>query len=243
MTKETSKNFKKITLMVPCYNEEKGIAEVIKDINITKLKDAGYKVEVLVIDNNSTDKTAEVAKKLGGRVIFEPNPGKGNAIKAGFKNISKDVDFVVMVDGDNTYKPSEMLRLIEPLESGFSDVIIGSRLEGHMKGKAMSRSHRLANWFFTFMVRYFYWANVTDTCTGYFAWTRKSIEILNSHIKSAGFAIEAEMITKMAKLGLRIHAVPITYDPRHGESKLAPISDGLKITWMLIKNKGWKPGK
>jgi dolichol-phosphate hexosyltransferase len=238
-----TKKFKKITLMVPCYNEEKGIPNVIKDVPVKKLKEMGYKIEVLVINNNSTDKTAEVAKKLGARVVDEPRPGKGNAIKTGFKSIAKDVDFALMVDGDNTYKPHEMLRLIEPLESGFSDVIIGSRLEGNMKGKAMSFSHRLANWFFTFITRFFYGANVTDTCTGYFAWTRKAIDVLNGHIKAEGFAIEAEMITKMAKLGLRIHSVPITYDPRHGESKLAPISDGLKITWMLLKNIKWKPGK
>jgi len=238
-----SKKFKKITLMVPCYNEEKGIPKVIKDINKKELKQRGYKIEVLVINNNSTDKTAKVAKKLGARVIDEPNPGKGNAIKTGFKNISKDTDYIVMVDGDNTYKPHEMLRLIEPLESKFSDVIIGSRLEGTMKGKAMSPSHRLANWFFTFMTRHFYQANISDTCTGYFAWTKKAVRVLNGYITSQGFAIEAEMITKMAKLKLRMHSVPITYDPRHGESKLAPISDGLKITRMLIKNIGWKKGK
>jgi len=238
-----SKKLKKITLMVPCYNEEEGIPKVIKDINKKELKERGYEIEVLVIDNNSTDKTAKVAKKLGARVVFEPNPGKGNAIKTGFKNIAKDVDYVVMVDGDNTYKPHEMLRLIEPLESKFSEVIIGSRLEGTMKGKAMSFSHRAANWFFTFLTRFFYKANITDTCTGYFAWTRKSTQILNGHISAKGFAIEAEMITKMARLGLRMHSVPITYDPRHGESKLAPISDGLKITRMLIKNIGWMPGK
>jgi len=231
---------KKITLMVPCYNEEKGIVEVMKDVPYEKMKKLGYKIEVLVIDNNSKDNTAKVAKKLGARVVFEPKPGKGNAIKKGFQSISRDTDYVVMVDGDDTYKPYEMNRLIEPLESGFSDVIIGSRLEGNMKGRAMSFSHRLANWFFTFITRRFYGANVTDTCTGYFAWTKHAVTTLNSHIQSKGFAIEAEMITKMARLGLRIHSVPITYDPRHGESKLAPISDGLKITGMLFRNINWK---
>ena len=234
---------KKITLMVPCYNEEKGIVEVIKDIPFKEFKKKGYNVDVLVIDNNSNDKTAEVARKLGAKVIIEPRPGKGNAIRAGFRNISKDTDFVVMVDGDNTYKPREMLRLIELLESNFSDAVIGSRLEGNMVGEAMSFSHRLANWFFTFLTRRFYGANVTDTCTGYFAWKKEVVDNLNKYIRSPGFAIEAEMITKMAKLGYRVHSVPITYEPRHGESKLAPIRDGIKITWMLFKNKGWKGRK
>lgn len=236
------KALKKITVVIPCYNEEKGIGEVIKGIPKQRLKELGYKTEVLVIDNNSTDQTKSIALKHKAIVIEEKKQGKGNALKTGFENISKDTDFVVMLDGDNTYKAHEMLRLIEPLESNFCDVIVGSRLEGRMNGHAMSASHRLANWFFTFITRHFYGANVTDTCTGYFAWKKQVIDNLNGHIKSPGFAIEAEMITKMAKLGHKIYSVPITYDPRRGDSKLAPIGDGLKITLMLIKNIHWKPG-
>lgn len=232
---------KKITLLIPCYNEEKSIGKVIDEVPKEKLKKLGFNIEILVIDNNSKDKTAEVAKKKGARVVRELKQGKGNAIKTGFESISKNTDYVVMLDGDDTYKPYEMLRLIEPLDSGFGDVIIGSRLEGKMTKNAMSVSHRLANWFFTFMTRHFYGANVSDTCTGYFAWTKHAVDVLNGHIKSKGFAIEAEMISKMAKLKLKIFSVPITYDPRHGESKLHPFKDGMKITWMLIKNARWKP--
>jgi len=234
---------KKITVVIPCFNEEKGLGKVIKDIPKQKLKELGYKVEVLVIDNNCSDKTAKVARKLGARVIKEKKIGKGNALRTGFRNISKDTDFVVMLDGDNTYKAYEILRLVEPLDSGFCDVIIGSRLEGKRNEYSMSFSHKFVNWAWTFFVRQFYFANVTDVCTGYFAWTRKAINKLNGYIKSPGFAIETEMITKMAKLGHKIYSVPITYDSRYGYSKLSPISDGLKISWMLIKNLAWKPGK
>ncbi len=237
------KKMKKIIILIPCYNEELGISKVIKSIPKKQLKKLGYSTEVLVIDNNSQDKTSEIAKKAGARVIFEPRQGKGNALRTGFRNISSDTDYVVMLDGDNTYKAKEIPRLIEPLESNFCDVIVGSRLEGKMNGKAMSFSHRLANWFFTFITRNFYRANVTDTCTGFFAWKIKVVNKLNGYIKSPGFAIEAEMITKMAKLGYKIYSVPITYDKRAGnsESKLSPIWDGIKITWMLIKNIWWKP--
>jgi len=234
---------KKITVVIPCYNEEKGIGKVIKGIPKKELKQRGYDVEVVVIDNNCSDKTSCIAKKLGAKVIVESNPGKGNAIRAGFRNIGKDTDYVVMLDGDDTYKSYEILRMIEPLDAGFCDVIIGSRLEGRMNGHAMSFSHRLANWFFTFLARNFYGANVTDTCTGYFAWTRKAIVTLNGYLESSGFAIEAEMITKMAKLKQKVYSVPITYDPRKGESKLTPLGDGLRITNMLLKNIWWKPGR
>ena len=239
------KKLKKITLLIPCYNEAKGIKQVIKGIPKKKLEQLGYKIEIIVIDNNSTDNTSKIAKSLGARIIFEPKQGKGNAIRTGFRNISKDTDFVVMLDGDNTYKPHEMPRLIEPLDSNFCDVIIGSRLEGRMNGHSMTFSHKFVNWAWTFFVRHFYGANVTDTCTGYFAWTAKAIKKLNGYIKSSGFAIETEMITKMAKMKYKIFSVPITYDPRNGKehSKLRPIKDGLKISWMLIKNLGWKPEK
>ncbi len=236
---------KKITLLIPCYNEEEGIGTVIKSVPKNMLKKQGYNIEILVIDNNSTDKTVNIAKRKGARVIEEAEQGKGKALKTGFDSLSKDTDFVVMLDGDNTYKPEEMLRLVEPLDNNFSDVVVGSRLEGNMNGHAMSFSHRLANWFFTFITRRLYGANVTDTCTGYFAWKKGVVDHLNGHIKSKGFAIEAEMISKLSRMGYRIHSVPITYDPRHGETKsnLRPISDAIKITWMLIKNMFWKPEK
>lgn len=249
-TKQTTpspKTYKKITLMVPCYNEEASIGELIDNIPVEKLNKAGFKIEVLVIDNNCTDKTAEIARKKGARVISETNQGKGNAIKTGFNNIPKDVDYIVMLDGDNTYKPAEILRLIEPLDNNFADVVVGSRLEGHMATHAMSKSHRLANWLFTFLTRFLYNANVTDTCTGYFAWTKHAIDVLNmnGNIQSKGFAIEAEMISKMARLKLRVFSVPITYAPRppttNSKSKLSPFKDALKIIWMLLKNKRWKP--
>jgi dolichol-phosphate mannosyltransferase len=234
-------NIKKITVLIPCYNEEKGIGKVIDGVPIKQLTRLGFQTEIIVINNNSNDHTTKVAKEKGAKVVSEKKQGKGNALKTGFKNISKDTDYVVMLDGDDTYKPKEILRLIEPLENGFCDVIIGSRLEGKLNDHSFSLSHRLANWFFTFFVRRFYLVNTTDTCTGYFAWKKKVVDELAPHIKSDGFAIEVEMITKMAKLGYKIFSVPITYDKREGNSKLSPIMDGIKIVWMLFKNLKWKP--
>jgi glycosyltransferase involved in cell wall biosynthesis len=241
----SNKKFKKITLMIPCYNEEQGIGKVIDGLPLDKLKQNNYKIEVLVIDNNCKDNTASIARSKGARVVCAPLQGKGNAIRTGFQSIPQDVDYIVMIDGDDTYKSAEILRLIEPLDNGFCDVIVGSRLEGKIEGHAMSISHRLANWLFTFITRHFYGANVTDTCTGYFAWKASVIRNLNGYIGAKGFAIESEMISKMARLGYQIYSVPITYDPRAGKtkSKLRPFRDALKIIFMLIKNVRWKPKK
>src|SRR5436309_3271335 len=119
MAPTTTPTLKKITVVIPCYNEEAGIAAVIKGFPRAILRRHGYTLEVLVVDNNSTDKTAEVARAAGARVIHEPKQGKGNAIRAAFYNVSEDTDYVVMCDGDDTYKAHEILRLVEPLSSGF----------------------------------------------------------------------------------------------------------------------------
>jgi dolichol-phosphate mannosyltransferase len=232
---------KKIAIVIPCFNEEKGLGRVIDGVPKDQLAHLGYQTEIIVIDNNSCDQTIEVAKDRGVRIVSENKQGKGNALRAGFRNVSNDTDYVVMLDGDNSYKSHEIPRLIEPLESGFCDVVIGSRLEGKLNGTSLSLSHRLANWIFTFFVRRLYLVNTTDTCTGYFAWNKKVIDDLLPYITSNGFAIEAEMITKMARLGYKIYSVPITYDAREGNSKLSPIIDGIQITWMLFKNLAWEP--
>ena len=231
---------KHITVLIPCYNEAEGIGQVIKAFPKTSLKRHGYELDVLVIDNNSSDNTAEEASKAGARVIHESKQGKGNAIRTGFYNIG-NTDYVVMLDGDDTYRPEEVGRLIELLDSGFTEVVIGSRLGGRIGVGSMKSFNRIGNWVYSHLVRYSYQVNVTDVLTGYFAWKREVIENLRPHLESDGFAIEMEMITKMARLGHEIYSVPISYHARAGESSLRPIYDGSRILWMYAKNLTWKP--
>lgn len=230
---------RKITVLIPCYNEEKGIGKVIDSVPVKKLERMNFTTEILVINNNSTDNTANVVKSKGVRVVEEKKKGKGNAIRAGFDALDKDTQYVVMLDGDNTYKASEIPRLIEPLVSNFCDVIVGSRLGGKTGKNSLKFKNRLANWGYTFLVRHFYRANVTDVLSGYFAWKKEVIDKLRPHLKSAGFAIEMEMITKLVKLGFEIYSVPITYDRREGETKINSIRDGAKILQMFLQNLFW----
>ena len=227
--------------MIPCYNEEKGVGKVIQAIPKEKLHSLGYKVHILVIDNNSNDKTSQVAKKYGAEVLFEKKQGKGHAIRKGIKHISQDTDLVVMLDGDNTYNPKEMLRLVEPLDAGFCDVVIGSRLAGKISQGSMTRFNRAGNWFFTFLVRTWYHENVTDVCTGYFAWKNPVLKQLSKFLESDGFSIEMEMITKMARMNFDIYSVPISYANRSGQTHLRPFGDGKKILHAWIRNLTWKP--
>jgi glycosyltransferase involved in cell wall biosynthesis len=232
---------KKITILIPCYNEATAIADVIKKFPRDKLTRYGYTLDILVIDNNSSDATAEIALAAGARVIHESKPGKGNAIRAGFYNIKDDTDYVAMLDGDDTYRPEEILRLIEPIDSGFAQVIIGSRMHGRIRAGSMKKFNHFGNRVYSRLVRTAYGVPVTDVLTGYYAWSREAVEVLRPHLKAQDFTIEMEMVTKMARLGYGIYSVPISYDARIGDSSLKPITDGSRIMKTYVRNLMWRP--
>ena len=234
---------KKIIVIVPCYNESEAIASVLKAFPHKDLSRLKWTVEVIVVDNNSTDCTGEIARQHGAEVIIEKIQGKGNAMLLGLRAVPADADYVVMLDGDDTYKPREILRMIEPLDSGFCDVILGSRIQGKITIGAMSGTSRVGNWLFSFLVRCFYQVNVTDVLTGYFAWKKSALDKMLPHIKSSGFEIEMEMITKMARLGVEVYSVPISYHPRKGISKLNHYRDGLLIFGTFLANLHWTPAR
>ena len=230
---------KKVLIIIPCFNEESSIADVIDGIPKDGLAHT-YDIDVLVIDNNSSDNTAAIAKQMGARLVHEPLQGKGNAIRTAFRNLG-DADYVVMLDGDNTYRPEELGRVLEPLNSGFCDVVIGSRLCGRIEDGSMTMLNRVGNWIYSHLVRYSYHVNVTDVLTGYFAWKREVVDGLLPHLQAEGFAIEMEMITKMARLGNDIYSVPISYHSRDGESTLSPLIDGARIFKTYVANLRWRP--
>jgi glycosyltransferase involved in cell wall biosynthesis len=232
---------KKLTVLIPCYNEEAGIGLVIDEVPVELLRRQGLKAKIVVVDNNSKDKTAKIALSKKVEVIEEHSQGKGNALITGFKAVCRDSDYVVIIDGDYTYKSKEILRLIEPLESGFCDAIAGSRIGGKTVRGSLGFSHRFVNWIFAFFVRQFYSANITDVLTGFVAIKSSVLKILIPNLQATDFTIEMEMVTKLRKLGFTIHSVPITYDIRLGKSKLRSYRDGLKILWMFVRNLNWKP--
>ncbi|SRR5581483_6729427 len=236
-----NQSIRKVTVIVPCYNEAEGIGSVVSGFNKEELRRFGYTLDIIVVDNNSTDATAEIAARMGARVITERAKGKGNAMRTGFRSIAPDTDYVVMLDGDDTYSSKEIIRMVEPLRAGFADVIVGSRLCGKMYADSMPTFNRIGNWFYTTLVRIFYRANVSDVLTGYFAWNKTVIDTLAPHLISPGFAIEMEMITKMARMNCEIYSVPISYHPRHGVSNLHPVQDGYRILKMFFRNLVWTP--
>lgn len=229
-----------VTVIIPCYNEAGRIQAVIRKFHRSGLAKTVFDFDILVVENASTDDTAEVAREAGARVITEPRKGKGLAMQTGFKNIDPKAQYVVMIDGDDTYRPLEVLRLLEPLHHDFCDVVVGSRLGGKMEDGSMSFSHRAGNWVFTHLARYVYQVNVTDVFSGYYAWKRDAIEQLAPHLRSHGFTLEMEMLTKMARMGLEVYSVPISFDQRTGQANLKAVQDGLRVLRMFISNLSWR---
>lgn len=230
-----------ISIIIPCYNEEEGIAYVLKHLPQKMLNEFGFDLEVIVVDNNSQDKTAEVAKKGGAKVIHEKKKGKGNALRTGLREVHPESLYVVIVDGDDTYKGHEVLRMVEPLHHNFCDIVVGSRLSGRIQDDAFSAHHRLANWGFTFLVRHFYRANITDTLSGYISLKKEVADRILEHLTVDDFRVEMELITKAKRLGYNLTSVPITYDKRRGESKLESFVDGAKILHTFFNNLLWWP--
>lgn len=235
---------RRIAVIIPSFNEEHGIGTVITALPTEEVIRRNCEVNIIVIDNNSTDGTQQVAKQHGAFVIHEGRQGKGYAIRTAFTHVLEaetPYDHIVMLDGDGSYDLREMFRLIDPLIDGFGTVIVGSRVMGRLNPESITHFNMLGNHIFSRLVRYGFGVKITDTLTGYFAWNRDAIERLAPHLQSKGFAIEMEMATKMARLGEEIYSVPISYHKRAGESSLHPIKDGFRILGMWMKNIFWKP--
>jgi dolichol-phosphate mannosyltransferase len=228
-----------VTVVIPCHNEARSIKKVVRDFHKSTLAKTAFDFDILIVDNNSTDATAEAARQVGARVMHESRQGKGHAMRTGFANIDPNAKYVVMLDGDDTYRPEEVLRLLEPLHHNFCDVVVGSRLGGKMQQGSMPFLNRAGNWGFTHLARFVYKVNVTDVFSGYYAWKRPALDRLAPHLQAHGFALEMEMLTKMARMGYEIYSVPISFDQRTGSAHLRPIYDGFRVLKMFMRNLSW----
>ncbi len=211
-----------VCILIPTLNEEETIGEVIN-----AFKQQGFD-NILVVDGNSRDSTREIAKRAGAKVILQHGKGKGNAVRQAFETI--DSDIIVMIDGDGTYLPEEVERLIEPIERGEADHVIGNRFA---YGGAFVILHRLGNWVLNKIFSVGYRIKLQDILSGYRAFTREAVEKMR--LEKEGFEIEAEMTVESVKRGVRLKEVPINYRKRRGRSKLNFVRDGLRITLTLYE--------
>jgi len=221
--------FSEVLCIIPTLNEEKTIREVIS-------KAKHFVNHVLVVDGFSVDDTYTNSKEAGAEVIFQEGKGKGNALKTVFREI-KEYDICVIIDGDGTYDPLEMGKIIEPIINGEADLVVGSRLQGKMEKGSISKTNIFGNNLFNFLINLLYKGKITDSQSGYRAMTSKAVNLIN--IKSEGFEIETEITIKALKKGMRIIEVPISYRKRRGSpTKLRPIKAGSRIIKTIIQNLG-----
>ncbi|MHA1208294.1 MAG: glycosyltransferase family 2 protein [Candidatus Freyarchaeota archaeon] len=220
----------RITILIPCYNEENSILEVI---NMVKSVDLGYPKEIIVVDDGSEDSSVEKVRTQTGvkLLLHEKNQGKGKAIQTGLKHATGDI--VVIQDADLEYFPKDIPLLLAPLIKGEADVVYGSRFLGKPEG--MSFSHNIGNRVLSWATRILYGNSITDMMTGYKAFFRTDLEGVS--LESRGFEFEPEITVKLLKKGKKITEVPISYSYRKkGKAKIG-WKDGVICLWWLIKGK------
>lgn len=223
---------KKLSIIIPCYNEEKNITKILKKVNDVKL--SNIKKEIIVIDDCSTDnskKILEENKKMIQKILFhENNMGKGAALRTGIKNATGD--FIIIQDADLEYDPNEYEKLLKPLINDECDVVYGSRFK-NKKYKGYI-SNILANRFLTNLSNIFTHYKLTDMETCYKVF--KSDIIKNIDLNENRFGFEPEVTSKLSKVKAKIIEVQIKYNPRtKDEGKKIGIKDGLRAIYCILK--------
>jgi glycosyltransferase involved in cell wall biosynthesis len=219
-----------VSVVIPCLNEEAGVVAVVADAfaGIAKSDRSG---EVIVVDNGSTDRSAELAEEAGARVVHEQRRGYGSAYLRGLAEAQGD--YVVMADADGTYPIHDLPAFVDLLEAGH-DLVLGSRFKGTIHRGAMPWAHRwIGNPVLTFILNVFFGVRVSDAHCGMRAIRREAVPRLE--LQATGMEFASEMILKASKRKLRVGEIPIDYQPRIGESKLNTWRDGWRhLRFMLL---------
>jgi glycosyltransferase involved in cell wall biosynthesis len=223
-----------VDVIIPAYNEQDSIGLVLKDIPSTLVR------EVVVVNNNSTDNTAEVARSAGATVLDEPRPGYGSACLKGIDFVSKkDVkpDIVTFLDGDYSDHPEEMQKILEPLNDEKIDLVIGSRATGNREKGSMMPQQVFGNWLATRLMRLFYGVKYTDL--GPFRAIRYA-KLMGLGMVDTNYGWTVEMQVKAAKAHYVFAEVPVSYRKRVGVSKVSgtikgTFMAGVKIIYTIFK--------
>jgi glycosyltransferase involved in cell wall biosynthesis len=222
-----------VSVIIPALNEEEPIADVVREVAATNISS-----EIIVVDNGSTDQTAERAQTAGSKVVAEPAPGYGRACMAGMRALSPECDIVVFLDGDGSDCPEFMNELVDPIAVRTHDFVIGSRTRGQREPGSLNFQQifagRIAGW----ILRLLYGVRYTDMCP-FRAIRRDALEKLDMREQTYGWNLEMQM--KAARAGLRILEIPVNHRRRAGgESKVSgtlrgTFGAGARIITTLIR--------
>jgi len=217
------------TVLIPAFNEHATIRKTVADV-LAVLDESD---QVLVIDDGSTDDTAQLAYEAGATVLrLDSNRGKGVALREGFKRA--DGRYVVTIDADGQDDPSELPLLVLAVENG-ADLAIGSRFLGRFHPKAISRLNRLATHFFNGLINTLYRARITDSQAGFRCFRRELVEKLV--LNSSEYEIETEMLVKALRAGATVVDIPVKRFARGGgATSFSRVRHGLRILATILRN-------
>jgi len=217
---------KKIVVVIPCFNEELTVAKVIEDFR-GQLPDA----RIVVIDNNSTDRTREKAQEAQAEVFFEKKQGKGFAVQRAFDVFNEDV--MVLVDGDDTYSAQDVGKLLQPVLNEEADMAVGNRIHND-NFTAFSKKHFWGNKFLTKTLNLLYGTKLKDMQSGLRVMNKKFIG--STALLAGGFSIEPELTIQAIEKGFVIRELPISLQPRKNgsHSKINAMRDGTIALYTLL---------
>jgi glycosyltransferase involved in cell wall biosynthesis len=218
-----------VALIVPCFNEEAAIAKVITDF-----RQVMPELDIYVFDNNSADRTKEIAIREGARVFDVPLAGKGNVVRRMAADV--DADIYVMVDGDATYDAGSVVVMVDKLIDEMLDMVVGCRqTDPRVSRAAYRQGHQWGNRLFTQVVLRIFGGNFTDMLSGYRVFSRRFLKSMP--ILSRGFEIETELTVSALEMRVPYGEVMTPYGARleGSESKLSTYRDGFKILWAICQ--------
>lgn len=225
----------KLSIIIPVFNEEKTLPELLRRINVVNLE---LEKEIIFIDDGSTDKSRDLLRqyeKDGHKTILLPkNMGKGAAIRKGFEEATGDM--VLVQDADLEYNPNDYHVLLQPILDNDADVVYGSRFITVFPRRVFYFTHYMANNFLTFFSNLMTGLNLSDMETGYKMFTKKAIKEILPCLRSERFGIEPELTAQIAKHRFRVYEVGISYHGRtYEEGKKIDWKDGIAAIWHIIK--------
>lgn len=225
----------KIAVLIPCYNEEKTIGKVVRDV-----KEALPEATVYVYDNNSADRTVELALEAGATVRHEYKQGKGNVIRRMFREINARC--YLMIDGDDTYPLDCAAQMVDRVLTYHADMVVGDRLSSTYFTENKRPFHNFGNSLMRFGINGLFGADIKDIMTGYRAFSYEFVKTFP--VFSKGFEIETEMTIHAVNYGLQVDNVIVEYRdrPEGSESKLNTYRDGMKVIFKMIQlYKNYRP--
>ena len=213
-----------IGILLPTYNEEGNISQVIEDIN--KIKEKNW--EIVLVDGGSSDNTVKIAKQKGAKILEYNQRGKGRAVAYAFDKL--DYDYLIIMDADLTYPAEEIKKMLTKLRED-CDVVVGSRFDGKIEEGAMKGLNRIGNIGLTLVGSILYQQRTGDLCSGMRGFTKKAYKKML--IDAPHFEVEANFFAEAAKKKLKSCEVPIEYRKRGGQSKLTAWH-GIRIGMYLL---------